>query len=287
VGLGRVAALAVTLLAPGLAHADDLPALESTIRRACDERDRTTAVRADLMEEAGALADEIAQLKTRTEPGARAGRELEEDMKRFDRVAARLDDVDAKTAEQNRAIAAARRRFEDAAAAETARLTAEADRSRIGQIARQLDSIEEMRRRVFALVAPPPEFRPVLDVAPAPGDGAAEIATKLQLIEAERERVARRIGELGGEDEVLGARILLKRQLLAGLESAGRAAGPDLALLRREADDAMEALGALSARRDVLAREKQDLQQALRGLDGRSEDFRTRLRSLQSKGDQS
>jgi DNA repair exonuclease SbcCD ATPase subunit len=282
--VGAVAVAAV-FLAPSRVLADDLPSLEGVIQKACAERDRTLAARASLMEEAGVLGDEIARLKKGSEPAVRAGRELETAMKRFDRVAAQLDDVDAKAAQRNRAIEEARRKFEEAATAETERLTAAVDPSQIGRIAQQLGSIEEMRRHVSALVAAAPGFRPVLDVTLSPEDGATEIAGKLQLIEAERGRVTGRIADMAAEDEVLSARVLLKRQLLAELQNAARTAGPDLALIRRETEDTTETLGALAARRDLLAREKQDLGRTLKHLDQRSEEFQARLKSLDLKGD--
>ncbi len=278
-------AVAAAFLAPSRLLADDLISLEGAIQKACAERDRTLASRASLMEEAGALGDEIARLKKGSEPSVRAGRDLEAAMKRFDRIAAQLDEVDAKTAQRNRAIEEARRKFDEAATAETERLTAAADPSQIGRIAQQLGSIEEMRRHVSALVAAAPGFRPVLDVTLSPEDGATEIAGKLQLIEAERGRVTTRMADLAAEDEVLSTRVLLKRQFLAELQSAARTAGPDLALIRRETEDTTETLGALAARRDLLVREKQDLSQTLKRLDQRSEEFQARLKSLDLKGD--
>jgi chromosome segregation ATPase len=267
------------------AFASDLSALEETIRHACAERDRTVVERTRLMGEAGALADEIARIKSRSQAAARADRDLEDAMKRFDRITVQLDDVDARTATIGRGIAAARRRFDEAATAETARLTATAGSGPIAEITQGLRSIEEMRRRVSLLVAPRPAFRPVLDVTLSPEDGSADVERKLQLVEAERERVVRRVKEVDDEDAVFGTRAALKRQLLTELQNAARTAGPDLALLRRETDDSTEALGALAARRDALAQEKVDLNRALRELDKRSADFRTRLKSLESKGD--
>jgi hypothetical protein len=283
--VGRGAALAVAVLMSAQAFGADLPALEEAIRHACAERERTVAERTRLMGEAGALADEIAQVKSRSQPAPRADRELEDVLKRFDRVTARLDDIDARTAELGRGIASARRKFDEAAAAETARLTAAAGSSPIGEISQNLDSIEDMRRRVSRLVAPSPAFRPVLEVSLSPQDSAPDVERKLQVVEAERRRVTKRVKELGEEDEVLAARALLKRQLLVELQNATRTAGTDLALLRRETDDVTEALGALATRRDALAQEKQDLDRVLRGLDKRSDDFRARLKSLESKGD--
>jgi chromosome segregation ATPase len=278
-------AVAAAVLASSRALANDLPSLEGAIQKACAQRDRALATRARLMEQAGALADEIGRLKKGSEPAVRAGGELETAMKHFDRIAAQLDDVDASVAEGNRDIETARHRFDEAATAETERLTAAVDPSQIGQIARQLGSIEEMRRRVSALVAARPGFRPVLEVTLSPEDGASEIGGKLQLLEAERRRVTGRMGDIAAEDEVLAARVLLKHQFLAELQSAARTAGPDLALIRRETDEATEGLGALAAQREALTREKQDLTRALRELDQRGDEFRARLKSLDLKGD--
>lgn len=282
VGAGAVAAAVLTC-----AHAfgADLPALEDAIRRASADRDRTVAERSRLMGEAGALADEIARVKTRSEPAARAGADLEDALKRFDRITAQLDVVDARSADLARGIAAARRKFEDAATAETARLTAAAASAPIGEITRALRSVEEMRRRVSLLASARPAFRPVLEVSLSPDDGAGDVARKIAVVEAERARVAGRLEELDGEDAVLATRAALKRQLLVELQGAARTAGPDLALLRRETDDATDALGVLASRRAAVAQEQQDLTRTLRELDRHGVDFRTRLKNLESKGD--
>jgi chromosome segregation ATPase len=280
------AAVAAALLAPSRAiAADDLPSLESAIQRACAERDRTLGVRARLMDQAGALADEIGRLKKESEPAVRASRELETAMKRFDRVAAQLDEADLKAARRNRAVADARRKFEQAATAEAERLSASVSPNRIGEVARQLGAIDEARRRVSTLVTAAPGFRPVLDVTLSPADGAPEIEGKLQLIEAENGRVGTRIEAIAAEDQVLAARVALKRQFLAELQSAARTAGPDLALIRREREDATEELGALATQRAALTRERQVLLGTLSDLDQRRDEFRARLKDLGLKGD--
>jgi len=281
----RAGALAAALLVCTQAFGADLPALENAIRRSSMERERTAAERARLMSEAGALADEIARVKTQSGPTARAGATLEDALKRFDRITVQLDQVDAKSAELERGIAAASRKFDDAATAEAARLTAAAGSTPIGEVTQALRAVDEMRRRVSLLAATRPDFRPVLDVRLSPDDGAGDVARKIELVEAERARVEGRLKELSEEDAVLATRAALKRQLLAELESAMRTAGPDLALLRRESDDATDALGTLATRRGALAREQQDLGRTLEELDTRSADFQTRLKSLESKGD--
>jgi DNA repair exonuclease SbcCD ATPase subunit len=277
--------LVLAFLVPAYARAADVGSLERAVRDAYADRARLVEERAQRMTEASRLADEIARRKRGSRPNARADKSLEEALKRFDRLATALDDFDRRIIGDERSIIALRRRFEEAANAEAARLAARAAAGRIGEVARALAALDESRRRV-ALLAVEPAFRPVLDVTLAPTDGSIEVEHKLLLLESERERAHTAVERLDAEASVLSERIALKRQISAQLEAAVRAAGSDLTLLRRESEAVGEALRDLSAQRGVIERQRSELVQALATLDGRMADFRARLRELGApKGD--
>ena len=149
------------------------------------------------------------------------------------------------------------------------------------QVAHDLDAIDQARRRVASLgPGAPAAFRPPLDVSVSSDDGVVEMQQKGLLLESERERVLKGIAGVDAEANVLAARILVKRRLSAELDTAARTAGSELALLRREADNATEALHDLDAQREALVRQKAELSAALARLDQRLEELWTALRSL-------
>jgi chromosome segregation ATPase len=274
---GVVAAL--QLAAP--AHGADLDALERALREAWRERGRLVEERTRKVGEAAVLADEIARQKAGGGSVRRADRRLEDALKRFDKLAVGLDEIDRRIAGQDRGISALRRKFDDAAGTEAARLSGHARSGRLMQVAHDLDAIDQARRRVASLGAgAPAAFRPPLDVSVSSDDGVVEMQQKGLLLESERERVLKGIAGVDAEANVLAARILVKRRLSAELDTAARTAGSELALLRREADNATEALHDLDAQREALVRQKAELSAALARLDQRLEELRTALRSL-------
>jgi hypothetical protein len=275
-----VASVAAALLFAAPARGADLDALERAVREACSERARLVEERTRRMGEAAVLADEIARQKGGGGSAPRADRRLEDALKRFDQIAGGLDEVDRRIAGQDRGIRALRRKFEDAAGTEAARLSGPASTGRLGQVAHQLDAIDQARRRVANLGAGAPAFRPPLDVTVSPDDGVVEMQQKGLLLESERERVLGGIAGIDAEANVLAARILVKRRLSAELDTAARTAGSELALLRREADNATEALHDLAAQREALVRQRAELSAALAQLDERLAELRTALRSL-------
>jgi hypothetical protein len=269
----------LALLSASEARSTDVGALERQVRAAYGDRAHLLEDRSTRMAEASGLADEIAQHKLESGPNTRAGPKLAEVLKRFDRLAATLDALDLKIIDADRVIIGLRRKFDDAANAEAARLAARPAVTSIGDVARALEALDESRRRVEALAAEP-AFRPVLDVTLAPTDGSIEVEHKLSLLEAERDRARAALDRCDAETRVFSERILLKRQLSTQLEAAARAGGSDLILLRREAEVVAEALHDLSVQRDVRSRQRSDLVLALAALDRRMTDFRIRLREL-------
>ena len=277
------ACLAAWIVAALPAAGADLDGLERALRDAAAERDRAMEERSRRMSEAGPLADEIARLKE-AHTGPRADPLLEAALKRFDRLALDLDALDRTISDRERRVAALRRRFEDEAAEEAARLASK--RGGIGDVARQLAAIDEARRRVARLGAGEPALRPALNIELSPGDGPLEIGQKLALAEAERARLAAERTRLASETAVLEARLLIKRQLLSELEGAARAGGSELALLSREADNAAQAVQDLSRAEEAIARLKAVVAESLAVLDRRIGDFRRRLTALKGGGEQ-
>lgn len=285
-GARGVAAVVAAILIAGPTRAADLDAMERAVRASIAEQARLVDERTSRMADAAVLADEIARRKGGTGPTLRADRELEEALKRFDRLAGQLDAIDRRIADQDRTTATLRRRFEEAATAEAARLSGREDPVPIGQVARSLDAIDQARRRVAALGAAGPAFRPVLEIRLSPDDGAVEGEQKRLLLDSERDRVLKEIARVDAEANVLAARIQVKRRLSAELETAARTAGSDLALLRRESDNVAEALRDLAAQREARFREKTELSAALARVELRLEELRAALRSLGApKGD--
>jgi chromosome segregation ATPase len=281
VGLGRaIASVGLALLAAAPCLAADLGAMEHAVREACEERSRLLEQRKQGIASAALLADEIAQLKSDTGRASRADRNLEDALKRFDRVAGQLDELDRQLSDRDRSISALRRRFEEAATAEASRLNANGNVGSIGEVARELDAIERARRRVAGLGAPEPPFRPLLDVTLSEADAPFEVEQKLQLLESERDRVKNEIARLDAEAGVLTVRILLRRQLLAELEVAARTAGAELGLLRREAENVGETLNDLIVQRTALIRQNSDLSASLAQVERRLEEFRARLKEV-------
>lgn len=267
--------LAATAWLPRLlGAAETLAALEGAVHRAAEERDRRVAEREARSSEAAAPAEEIVRLKAR-ETSPRAGRELEGRLREFDRLAAALDDLEARIAAASRAFTKARSAFEAAAEAETSRLTSAADAR---EATARLRQIEESRRRVSARTTPEAGFRPLLEIRLEPGDGAPEIAAKLTLLDAERGRATHEIARLAEQERLLAARMDVKRQLAAQVEAARRDAGADFDLLAREADDLRFALRDLARQRDEVLRQRVEIEKALQDLDERIHNLRSHAR---------
>ena len=97
--------LAATLLAIALpARGHDLDVQERALREAWGDRTRLVDDRTRRMAEAASLADDIARQKAGAGSGHRADRRLEDSLKRFDRLAGRLDGLDRKIRDQDRTI---------------------------------------------------------------------------------------------------------------------------------------------------------------------------------------
>jgi hypothetical protein len=270
-------ALLLAISLPARGH--DLDAQERALRDAWAERTRLVDDRTKRMAEAAALADEIAKQKAGAGSGHRADRRLEDSLKRFDRVAGRLDALDRKIRDQDRSIAVLTRRFEDTAASETARLTASNQPKKAAHLARELDAIDQARRRVAALGAHEPVFRPVLEVGVSPEDGPVELQEKILLLETERDRVLKGMARVDADASVLAARIQAKRHLSQELESEGRTPDPEQALARSESKAVAQSLRDLSTQRDALLKQKADLVTALTQVDQRLAELRSALRS--------
>ena len=261
----------------------DLASLERALVEAVAARDRAIDDRGQLMSEAGRLADDIARLKD-AHAGPRADPGLEAALKRFDRFAADLDDLDRTIRDRNRRVAALRRRFDEEAANEAARLASNRSGG-IGDVARQLAAIDEARRRVARLSAADAAVRPALDIELSPGDGSLEVEQKVALAAAERERLRGEQARLDTVAAVIGARLLIKRQLLSELEGAARAGGSELALLTRESQNAAQAVQDLLREQEQVGRQRASLAESLAALDRRLGEFNRRLLALKGEGE--
>jgi hypothetical protein len=247
------------LLAGRVWSADGLSELERVVHAAVRSRDQARQEQSAKRTEAVALADEIASLKAGT-GGVRAGGVLEQRLRAFDRVAAALDALDRRIETADAAVRRAQREFAAAADAEAERLgrTASSDAR-----ARQA-VLDEVRDRVRA-ATDVSDFRPPLAVHRAPEDGPAEIEGKLQLLDAERRRIAEELGRLEAEDRVWGERMAGKRRQAQTL-GAARTVG-SLPLLDVEAEEIQRALVRLSRQREELARALGRRREALHAVD--------------------
>ena len=275
--------LAPLLMAALPAAGADLANLERHLLDAIAERDRAIEERGRRMSEAGGLADDIARLKA-AHSGPRADPGLETALKRFDRIAVDLDELDRTIRDRDRRAAALRRRFEEEATAEAARRSSRPSGG-IADVARQLAAIDEARRRVGRLSAGEPAIRPALEIELLPSDGSLEVEQKLRLAEAERERLASEQTRLDTAAAVVGARLLIKQQLVSELEGAARAGGSELALLTRESQNAAQAVQDLLREQEQVGREKASVAQSLAALDRHLDEFHRRLRALKGGGE--
>jgi chromosome segregation ATPase len=286
VGTTCVALVAAALLLTASPRGADLDAIEKTVREARDARAHLVEERTRRMGEAAVLADEIARQKAGNRHPTRADRKLEGALRHFDRIARALDEVDRRIAGQDRTIANLERKFDEAANAAVFRLTGTVDGTAIGEVARELDAIDQAKRRVAGMGTADPAFRPVLEVTLSPDDGAVEVQQKLGLLESERGRVQKGIAQLDADAKVLSARMRVKRRLSTVLEDAARTKGAEPGLLRRESETVADALHDLDAQREALARQRADLSEALAQVERRLEELRAALRAFgPSKGD--
>jgi hypothetical protein len=243
--------------------ADAREDLERAVHAAVRSRDQARHEQEAKRAEAAALADEIAALKAGT-GGVRASAVLEQRLRVFDRVAGTLDGLDRKIEAADAAVRRAQREFAAAADAEAERL---------GSDARARAALDEARDRVRAATEDS-DFRPPLEVRRAPEDGPVEIEGKLQLLEAERRRMAEERGRLEAEDRVLGERMAGKRRQAQAL-GAARTIG-SLPQLDVEAEEIRRALARLGRQRDDLARGLERRREALHALDGMAQELSPR-----------
>ena len=282
VGARGIAIVALGLLAAAPARGAHLGALEGAVRDAFSERTRLVEERERRMGEAAVLADEIARRKGGTHP-PRADRGLEEALKRFDvwrPTGTRSTGARPRTIRRN-LEAQVRGGSERAAVRSGARHAGP-----IGELAREMGAIDQARDRVAKLGAAEAAFRPVLEVKGSPNDGAVELGQKVLLLEAEKDRVLKGLGQLDADAKVLAARILAKQRLSAELENAARTAGSGLEVLRRESENVAQALHDLGAQRDRAVQQKADLSAAMVQIDRRLDEIRASLHQTGApKGD--
>jgi hypothetical protein len=243
------------------------PALDAAVAAEAAERDRLEDEKRRRQTEAAALARLAAETPTRR--------------REFDRLVERLDRLDRDLAGQDRRLSRAVAAFTEAAEREERRLEEAARRQGAGAVAADHEALEAARRRVAALRVAS-GFRPPLDVAIDPLDGAAELETKLVLLHGEEARVAERLAELRAEDVLLGARLAAKREWARQLGSARRDAAGRIELLDRGYEEARAAIRRLSERQLALPKEQEALQGASRQLAVRRAEVERRLEELRT-----
>jgi hypothetical protein len=257
----RLSAVAASVLLMGTYAwpAETVAERELAVHEAARAKAAVAAERAARAEEAAALAVEIARLK---EPagGVRAGRDLSDRLRAFDRLVARLDELDRRLEQRASALARAVRAFEEAAAASS-------DPAAAG----------EARRRVEAAAAPR-AFRPPLDVALDPADGAAEIEGKLLLLDAEKKRLDEERARLEAEDRLLAARMKQKQDQARELAVARR--DVDRSLLAQQSEELRRAVARLTEEREALARAQAAREKEQAHVDARAGELAAALRRL-------
>jgi chromosome segregation ATPase len=271
----------VLALSAGIAaRADKLDASERELQNAVAERDRLAAERTRLGREAAPLVDAIARLKSESR-GVRAGKDLEDHLRRFDRIAERLDEVDRRRLELDRTVARALRALDgeiDAALGRAAKAGKGGNAAAVELMAR----LEARRQRAHALAESPASqgFRPAIEVSVDPDDTPDEIRAKMQIAAAEDTRLQTDGARLASELALLDARIALKRRQASELEAARHEAGSAADLVQRQIDDAFRERRRLEARRDELEQERVKLDDARAHLTERTAELERRLRAL-------
>jgi chromosome segregation ATPase len=273
----RLATLVVLLVLASSLPAAELRQLERRAAKAHAQHERLLGERAEQAAQALLLADEIARLKAR-KPSTRADRELEGQLRAFERAAGQLDELDRRIASADRQIQRAERDLGEAAAEEMAQLLR--NDLPAEEMARQLAVLQAVRERFKDHRDPASSVRPALDIELAPTDGPNEIETKLSLLRAERERIAREMLRNQENVRLVTARLELKNDLVRELEAARRDAGLDMALLVHQAEVLRRDVDQLRARRLAHAQQKEALVRMLGGLDRRLAAAEARLNEL-------
>jgi hypothetical protein len=271
-------ALALALTATPAVGAPPLE-MERELAKTASQRDARLAEKQKLQAQAAAVAERVAALKGPDTSAGRASGELSRQLRDFDRLAGRLDDVERDLAALEQRLTRLRAAFEAAADAEERRLEEEARRRGAATVAAQIDALRDARRRAAGHVETP-AFRPPLDIAVSPLDGPAEIEAKLTLIDGERTRIASYLAERGREDALLATRLDAKREWARQLAAARRDAAGSVELLDRGYEEAQAALRDLAARGAALIRERAALEEAQQRLATRRTEAEARLAEL-------
>ncbi len=274
-----VVACVLALSAGVAARADKLDASERALQTAVAERDRLGAERNRLSQEAAPLVDAIARLKSESR-GVRAGKDLEDHLRRFDRIAERLDEVDRRRLELDRRVARALRSLDQEIDTALARVTAA--RGDAAAAADTVARLEGRRRRAQQLAAPLPgqTIRPAIEVRVDPDDTPDEIRAKMQVVTAETTRLRDEAAHLDAELRLLTTRIALKRRLASELEAARHEAGRATDLVQREIDSIFQERLRLEALKHELEQERAKLDDARALLSERGAQLERQLREL-------
>lgn len=276
----RVVSTLLPLLAltASLGVAAQRGALEEEIARVVAHRDALRAERGQLVETAAALAQRISAAP-RADDRVRAGSALSRQLRELDRLSDRLDAVEQRIAEANRALRRLLREFDQAAEGEEQALEARARLEGAQSVAAPLAALAGARDRLGPL-RQNEAFRPPLEVVLDPQDGPSDLEGRIILIEGERQRIALRITEIENEGLLLATRLRAKRQWAHDLGAARREAGGGIELLDQIHERTEATLLGLTTRSEQLVRERAELQNADARLAATRQGAVERLRAL-------
>lgn len=272
-----VVLLAACWLACGArGSAAPLDDLEAQVRAAVERRKAAEGERSRLIQEAAGLAGAIRDAQPPLGGAGRAGSALERRLRDFDRVAAQLDASDRTLRSLDADVARLRRAFDAEFERESRELQG---RSSSAALARAAE-LAAARRRIDQLSTPPPAFRALLVVRPAPTDTVPDLDQKLAILSTEQSRGNAALAAVERDLTILDARLLVTRRLLEQLDAAARGAPQDLRLVQRQADDVQQRLRDIDQERTTLGQLRDTIRRELAEVERDIAECRARRAAL-------
>lgn len=241
-----------TLLAATLAD------LEQEVRTAVAARKQAGDERSRLIAAAATLAATI-NTAERASGSVRAGSGLERSLRDFDRLARRLDAVDRSLHALDGEVARLRRAFDEEFERQSRQLPQDRSASAYARAA----ELDNARRRVDELSAPPPAFRRLLVVQPSSADTVTDLDRKIAILVSEQTRGDDALTAARNNLSVLDARIVITRRQLDELTTNAQGVPQDLRLVQRQVDDVRARLRDIEAARDETLRVQTTIEQDL------------------------
>lgn len=252
--------------------------VEREIARVSSDRARMRGERQDLLTTAGALAERITRAK-QAAATTRADPELTRELRDFDRLADRLDDVERRLTGLERDIRKLLGQFDEAADLEERALERRAQREGARAVSGDLAALAAARDGLADL-RDSGGFRSALEISLDPLDGPAELDAKIGLMDGERQRISARLADLRREEVVLTTRLQARRQWARELSVARREAAGGVELLDQVHERTEATVRGLTTRVETLAGERAALQVADSRLAATRREAEERLSSL-------